>query len=98
MQMITNSGMHAGTQKLLPLFSGGTFDAGFNADEVRAPIRFRTPYGTRRAMLEAVITGACLLSMHAAQQVYSCSACDSFSPRLEGIEHCYQRTSHELHS
>ena len=55
--------MHAGAarpQQVLPLFRGGTFDAGFNADEARAPIRFRTPNGTRRALLEAVITGCAL--------------------------------------
>ncbi|KAK9816886.1 hypothetical protein WJX72_006713 [[Myrmecia] bisecta] len=39
----------------LPLFSGGTFDAGYN--QRQAPIRFKTPWGLKRAVLSAVITG-----------------------------------------
>ncbi|BDA49567.1 hypothetical protein COCOBI_14-1860 [Coccomyxa sp. Obi] len=42
---------------LLPLFTGGTFDAHFNSEDERRPIRFATPKGTQRAILEAVITG-----------------------------------------
>ena len=64
-------------QQMVPLFSGGTFDAGFNRDEARAPIRFATPNGTRRALLEAVITGNavammfCSSSHHGACPVYA---------------------------
>ena len=42
--------------KVIKLFSGGTFDAQYNAR--RPTLRFRTPNGTERALLEAVITGA----------------------------------------
>ncbi|KAK9845998.1 hypothetical protein WJX81_008020 [Elliptochloris bilobata] len=38
-----------------PLFQGGTFDANYNAN--RAPARFATPAGIRRAVLAALITG-----------------------------------------
>ena len=44
-------------QELVYLFSGGTFDAGFNNDPDRRRIRFSTPAGIRKAVLEAVITG-----------------------------------------
>jgi len=39
-----------------PLFQGGTFDAGYNAN--RSAARFATPSGTRRAVIAATITGA----------------------------------------
>jgi hypothetical protein len=42
---------------LLPLFSGGTFDAHFNRDSQGRSLRFLTPNGTRAALLQAVITG-----------------------------------------
>ena len=42
--------------QVIKLFSGGTFDAQYNAR--RPTLRFRTPNGTERALLEAVITGA----------------------------------------
>lgn len=42
--------------KVIKLFSGGTFDAQYNAR--RPTLRFRTPNSTERALLEAVITGA----------------------------------------
>ena len=42
--------------KVIKLFGGSTFDAQYNAR--RPTLRFRTPNGTERALLEAVITGA----------------------------------------
>lgn len=42
--------------EVIPLFSGGTFDAAYNSR--RPTLRVRTPEGTARALLEAVITGA----------------------------------------
>ena len=42
--------------EVIPLFSGGTFDAAYNS--LRPTLRVRTPKGTARALLEAVITGA----------------------------------------
>ncbi|KAK9821321.1 hypothetical protein WJX81_001912 [Elliptochloris bilobata] len=41
--------------EVIPLFGGGTFDSAYNAQ--RPTLRFRTPNGTARALLEAVITG-----------------------------------------
>jgi len=42
--------------EVIPLFSGDTFDAAYNAR--RPTLRVRTPEGTARALLVAVITGA----------------------------------------
>ncbi len=50
-------------RRLIPLFSGGTFDAGFNGAETRQPISISTPEGTERAYIEAVITGTLLGSL-----------------------------------
>ena len=47
-------------RRLIPLFSGGTFDADFNAAQDRQPIVIPTPRGTERAYIEAVITGKLL--------------------------------------
>lgn len=44
--------------EVIPLFSGGTFDAAYNAR--RPTLHVRTPDGTARALLEAVIAGAFL--------------------------------------
>ena len=70
-------------RSLLPLFSGGTFDAHFNRDSQGRSLRFRTPNGTRAAVLQAVITGApaqCrnlplvpLTAVHAATRALSCT-------------------------
>lgn len=42
---------------IVPLFGGGTFDAGYNARHAAAPVSFPTPAWARRAELVAVITG-----------------------------------------
>ncbi|CAL5224693.1 g7419 [Coccomyxa viridis] len=44
-------------RRLIPLFTGGTFDADFNGAEDRRPVSFATPEDTERAYIEAVITG-----------------------------------------
>lgn len=49
---------------LVPLFSGGTFDAGFNGADNRRPITVSTPAGTARAYIEAVITGKLVSDKH----------------------------------
>ena len=51
-------------RRLVPLFSGGTFDADFNAAQGRQPIVIPTPRGTERAYIEAVITGDLLQRWH----------------------------------
>lgn len=52
----TASPLAARPMSVVPLFSGGTFDAGYN--QRQAPIKFRTPWGVKKALLYAVITGA----------------------------------------
>lgn len=42
--------------RILPLWEGGTFDEHYNSG--RKAIGFRAPAGTRRVLLESVITGA----------------------------------------
>ena len=44
---------------LLPLFDGGDFDAEYNSKY--KPVEFATPAGSQMALLEAVVTGVCLL-------------------------------------
>lgn len=69
-------------RSLLPLFSGGTFDAHFNRDSQGRSLRFHTPNGTRAAVLQAVITGVPaqsmpllpLTSVHDACNALSCTA------------------------
>lgn len=46
--------------QLLPLWEGGTFDENYNSG--REAIHFAAPAGTRRVLLEAVITGALMLT------------------------------------
>lgn len=66
--------------QVLPLWEGGTFDETYNTK--RRAVNFTAPAGTRRVLLEAVITGSCLVA-----QSCNSTSCLALIAMLEGCCH-----------